>query len=588
MTDEYKLTRAPPKLTAVEKFGIASVIATGLAGIADTIMNNPNLMKIAVAGAGVVLTNPIGGPILGLIAFCAVSYYAVLAVKAKFHGLYKILRTLDEFTILLEKIQRMLQITVFISGTYNFQINVDEITNQMKIILTRFEKTLTDVDIKQIQSDATDAKKLEKLNEDTTNAANKAGSISETMADAANSQADNNQGADNLDKTKQKGGGILDSIKSSYKKFSFPVDEWNRNLLDDITKLNIRLTTAMGEFTIVLNVIQMNMIADGINQDNKDKIQAIAVFVKKITTVKSSSEYKRMRIGILLNDILALKVDFDFCQKGDSGSLFGTRPSDDTICLEYTETDTAGNRITNFRPKLHHMIILLCETLKKGEGYDAPFIDVVKTNIIDPYIKLLEEAKFSNSTATISDTLKTLNLELSILTDADKTEIDNKLDELIAEVNAEISKTQIGGGGLLGFFSKKDTPAATTAPAPATATTPATVIAKALTPAQINIIKYLKKSPTNIISDESFKAYLNAVYRFSKEISKPTVQENKESQDNIDESVAPATNVDPTKAAETTTNVDPATTAGGRRHTRKKLRKPKMSKAKSYKYRVRL
>jgi hypothetical protein len=597
---EFKVTNSLPKLTAEQKFGFASVIATGLAGIAERIMRNPTLMTLAVSGAGVVFTNPVGASIVVGIALCAVAYYAHLAVKAKFQGFYKILRTLDEFTILLEKIQRMLQITVFISGTYNFQINVDEITNQIKIILTRFEKTLTDVDIKQIQSQATDAKNLEKLNEDTAAAANSALMNESDLVNAEHAQdiKDNTQ-------TPQGGGGfIIDSInkiKLNYKKFSFPVEEWNRNLLDDITKLNIRLTTAMGEFTIILNVIQMNMIADGINETNTNKIKAIAVFVEKITKVKSSSEYKRMRIGILLNDILALKVDFDFCQQGSSRILLGTKPDDDTICLEYTETDTAGNRITNFRPKLHHMIILLCETLKNGEGYDAGFINVVKTNIIDPYIELLKEAKFSNSTATIANTLKSLKIEPTSLSAQDKADIDKKLDELIDDVNKEINKDSKvqGGGGFRNFFSKKDnSPAATANP----------------TPAQVNIIKYLKKSPTNIISEESFKAYLDAVYKFSKEISKPTKEESKESRNNVSGSVVdpaagtssagpanavlattgPATGSATTGPATGSATTGPATgtattgPGGGRRHTRKKPRKPKMSKAKSYKYRVRL
>ena len=505
-----------PKLSAVEKVAIFTSIGTGLIAIADLIRTNPFLTQLAVAGAGVILASPVGQPIVIAIALGAVAYYAYLAVKAKFQGLYTVLRTLDEFTILLEKIQRMIRVTVFISGTYKFQINVDEINNQLKIILKRFEETLKDVEINEIKSKVSDAQNLKNLSINTSNSAAQAsqGEVGEAEQEKNQNDKNNNQNTGNNQniggrrRIYQAGGNYFNNL---YKKFTFPVEKWNRNLLDDVTKLNIRLTTAMGEFTIILNVIQMNMIADGFNAlkpTTSEKIDAVDKFVKHTTDVKESSEYKKMRIGILINDILSLRVDFEFCNQGKSGSTFGTQPNDDPICLEYTRTDTAGNRLMIFREELHKMIILLCQNLMEGEGYDKHFKNVVKINVIDPYIKLLENAKFDSeeSKSTIAETLKRLNLKESNLIGDDKNEINQKLQNLSDSTNNIV---QVGG-----LFSWNKSTTTTEAAAK-------------------NIINYLKEHPVNIISNSALKLYLDNVYKFSKEITKPSEEEKDQTKQNL-------------------------------------------------------
>ena len=70
--------------------------------------------------------------------------------------------------------------------------------------------------------------------------------------------------------------------------------------------------------------------------------------------------------------------------------------------------------------------------------------------------------------------------------------------------------TQVGGIKWWG----KSAPAEPTA---VTTTTP--------TAAQVNIINYLKNKPVEIISNAALKSYLDNVYRFSKEITKPSDKE---------------------------------------------------------------
>ena len=136
------------------------------------------------------------------------------------------------------------------------------------------------------------------------------------------------------------------------------------------------------------------------------------------------------------------------------------------------------------------------------------------------------------------------------------------------------------------------------------------------------IIEYLLEHPMNLISENSLKNYFQAVYTYSKEITKASKDENEQSLKKlIDTPIFESTVIDNTTgglpaAATTTTSVSPAnstdgptTTTGvpavidptataanpaaptagkGGKYTRKKSRKPNSKISKSYKYRVRL
>jgi hypothetical protein len=156
----------------------------------------------------------------------------------------------------------------------------------------------------------------------------------------------------------------------------------------------------------------MSMIAKAINQKSDPAVleKAITDFIMRNNEVKDSPEYKNLLIGILVNDILAIKVDFDYCLQGGSG-----KASTDSICIEYTQTDDAGNFVTTYRPKLHKAILKLCEQLKNGEGYDETLKATIVDQVIKPYIQLLEQAKFDRKPNDIQATLKSLNIEGEVL-----------------------------------------------------------------------------------------------------------------------------------------------------------------------------
>ena len=488
---------------------------SGLKIIVDYVSTNPQLMAFIGPAVGLILATPVGQGILALVAVVAIGYYAVTAIKAKFQGFYKMLRTMDEFTILLDKIQRMIQLTVFISSTYSFDINVDEILKQIEVVFSRLDEPLTDDDRKKIKNDVTDpTKKI-----DIEGAANAANAASLDMANNETEQAKVQSGGS---RKRQHGGGFFANLKSLYSKFTFPVEAWNRNLLDDIVRLNIRLTTSMGEFNIVLNVLQMSMIADSLGSpDAQIKSNAIKALVTKNNTVRDSSEYMKLRAGILINDILALRVDFDYCNKGN----MLTKTTGESVCKGYTKKDKTG---TTYRGNLHAMIIKLCGQLESGDGYDNTLKKLIIDNIINPYVTLLEKSKFSPTPpADILETLKSFNLEKVTLAQDDKDAMDAKLEVLKSEISQKVSGltvVQNGGGGFFGF-GKKKTPPAATGPKPKTESE--------------LIIDYLKEKPNNLISNSSLDAYFKGVHSFSKKIGEQTAEEKAKTAENIEDSVPP-------------------------------------------------
>ena len=518
----FRQHNGPTEISVIEKAAIMSTVAKGLFHLAEIVSKSPLLSGIVMGTMGVVIVSPIGQAIIGIGGLIAVGYFAIIAMRAKFAKVFKVIRTLDEFSILLDKIRRMINLTVFISGTYKFDINVEEITAQIKIIFKRFDQTLDDIDYKNIRKDVTNPASLGSM--DVGSAADNAVANGDEAVHAEiSAQNENTQsGGRRLVKRKTQIGGSwlgdkYQSLNRSFKLLRFPVEEWNRNLIDDIVRLNIRLTTAMGEFNIVLNVLQMSMIAKTIEPGLSDELRknAIESFIARNNQVKNSSEYQNLLVGILVNDILAIKVDFDYCRQG--GFVTG-KTTTDSICLEYTQTDTAGNFVTTYRPKLHSAILKLCDQIKAGEGYDDKLKQLIIEKVINPYMILLTSAKFEkNRQEIIATTLKSLNIEGNVPLDK-RIIIDTGLDKRVEYINAKLHGIQSvvtqGGGGWNPFKSNKHT-------------------------AETNalIIGYLVKEPTNLISNDNLAAYLEGVYIFVQSISNPTEKEKAETVEQVNNAI---------------------------------------------------
>lgn len=531
-----------------ERVTVAGLVGSGLFMIVQKATEKPEVM--AVIMGSVAMLPAVGQAIIVLGALIAVGVYAAKMIKEQFSKYLKLLRTIDEFTILLHKIQKISNLTIFISTTYNFDINIDEVIEQMKIIFSRFDEVL------KLEKD-----NYNKIESQVMNPLTAAPDIENEaqQAIARSSELEIKSGApgNELPNGSQTGGGGGGSQTGGapmwWERFKFNVHEWNKQLNNDIVKLNIHLTTTMSEFSIILNVIQMNMVVNGLGPNPQEKTKAIAELTKKNYVIKTSSEYRKTRIGILVHDILKLRVDFVYC-KARSGKLSLSSNPDDPICKEHIDTYNTGKSFTNYRSSLQTMIEHLIIRLKDGD-YD----DVTKKSICDgvliPYANMLTNAKLKGPT----DKKEILDaFQLTSLTPEQIAKINTKLDEFVAGIPNDISALSSTAGatstvmvGGDGFFSNPFKSKTNTPPAPAAAASSGSgggwssesaadwEARKKRESALTKSVNLLIASPYNLVSDNELELFLRNIYDFSKKVSQTSPDEIKKALEIAEKMLAP-------------------------------------------------
>jgi hypothetical protein len=485
----------------VVKISAVGVIGTGLFTIVDKMTQNPAVMAVILGGAAAIPA--VGQTIIILGAMIAVGVYAAKRIKEQFAKYYKMLRTIDEFIILLHKIQKITNLTIFISTTYDFDINVDEVIQQMKIIFNRFDEVL-----KLEEGSYT---KIEGM------VMNPLTAKPEIDINEAILEAERNAEMAETEKEKENEKNITGGAPLWLERFKFSVTEWNKSLNTDIIKLNIHLTTTMSEFTIILNVIQMNMIVNAIGNSNEQtneqtKVNALRNLTDKNNLIKDSSEYHQTRVGILIHDILKLRVDFVYC-KARAGKNPMTSLKNDPMCDDNI-VPYGPYRFTNYRSSLHTYIMQIITRLKDSD-YDEKIKKSIVDNVLIPYSGLLEKAKISDITpGTAIPPNKKEVLDAFQVTSLSTVEIDNinaKLDSIITTIPKDTNGLQKGGENrFFSLFNKsknKD---------------PASEQQK-----KDKAVQLIIDEPYNLITDNDLNIFLRKVYDFSKKIAATTEEEKK-------------------------------------------------------------
>lgn len=384
------------KGTEGQKTSAKVAIIAGVAGFAWAIVakiqQNPELAAMVT---GAVVSTGIGGAVVaGALIACGVAYYAILKIKEKYSTYYLINRTLNELTILLHRIQKLIRLALLVSHTYNFDIIIGEINEELKIIFSRFDEFLKADDYNGIQG---------MINANATPDLDMAAVTGKAAAEAKIEIKEADKEAVKVGFFKRLGSAVsnkFSAIKAAAGRFVYTMtlDEklWNEKLNKDIVRLNIYLTTTIGEFNLVLNVMQMSYISKGLRGGDDGK-KAVASFTAKQDHIEQSSEYMRMLIGMLLNDILKLRVDISYCSRGNSKA--------EKICLDYQDTDGAGNIVTVYRRHLHVAMLTLVEKLDDSTsvyGQHKTLCEKVRKEVVKPYIGMLKNLK-ENSSIIVPD-----------------------------------------------------------------------------------------------------------------------------------------------------------------------------------------
>jgi hypothetical protein len=523
---------------------VLGAIGTGLFTIVDKATQNPAVMA-AILGS-VAMIPAVGQAVIALGAIIAVGVYAAKFIKEQFSKYLKMLRTIDEFTILLHKIQKISNLTIFISTTYNFDINIDEVIEQMKIIFSRFDEVLK-----------LEPNSYNKIESQVMNPLTATPDIEEeaqgAITRAAMLEIKSNDPSQELP-TGQKGGGF-DGVDGEYdsqtggaplwwERFQFNVQAWNKNLNTDIIKLNIYLTTTMSEFSIILNVIQMNMIVNGLGQNPQEKTKAITELTKKNFVIKYSSEYQKTRIGILLHDILKLRVDLVYCKEQAGKSPLVSKQSD-AVCKEHIAKYNTGYMFTTFRSDLHRFINKLIIRLKDGD-YDNALKQSVCNNVLLPYSNMLNKARLVAPT----DKREVLDaFEVKSLTPQNVADINAKLDEFIAGIPKNLAMLTVPApgaapalgngkpvmtGGLFDFGSSK--PVGDLNPTETAAEWNARIAKMDKDKKSLNL---LMAEPYNLVTDDELNLFLRNIYDYTKKVSQTKPEEIKKALEVAEEMTRP-------------------------------------------------
>jgi hypothetical protein len=445
--------------------------ATGLWALVAKLQQNPETSAILIgvataAGPQALLAGAI-------FAAVVVGYYAFLKIQDKYAKYDIMIRTMNEFIIVLNKIDRLVHLAYFISDKYHFDVNLKEIESQLKVIFARFDKMLNDDDRNVIE------KNLENnITPDLNGQANNASDQNDSLKEATT------QGV--VGGNPQKGGAFVSIM-------GFDEERWNKLLNDDVVKLNLFFTASITEFGMILNVLQMTMLADETKKP---------ILVGYTNEIQKSTEYQKMVIGILLNDILKLRVDFLYCTRGGGGFFSNwiskkmTNTKDELVCLENTGSDPVGNKRSLFRENLHTLMIHLVKILNnENNPYPKEISAEIFREVVEPYKAMITKVNTMLATAQTNDKNRKEFQERFFLTKA------NTLQDIQVNTEPIFSSLNQKGGA---WYNTDVSP----------------------TPERDNqIIAYLNAQPYEMVTDSDFVEFLARVNKFVKGASKPTPAE---------------------------------------------------------------
>ena len=463
------------------KTALIAAAATGLWGFLAKVQQNPEtaaMLATVVAGCG---PQAIGAA--GILAIAVAAYYVYLKIQDKYAKYFILIRTMNEFMIVLNKIERLVRLSMNISRHYQFNVNLKDIDAQLKILFERFNKMLSEDDVSQIEQTMKGQSTLPDFGAAAADAESKA---EQAAAEALKEHSESNKG--------KAGGGFGDFMF----RVTFDVELWNQKLNDDVVKLNLHFTTAMAEFSMVLNVIQIDLLTS----DDLTKRKVIKTANDAVT---ASTEYRKMIIGILLNDILKLRVDYSYCNRGS----YLTNTKSEGVCtdIENLDIDPVGNKRSKFKEKLHGLIKHLAEILNNPTcPYPADVKERIKKAVIEPYVKMISVAnpelgKGNKFYLTDGATLSREDIETA------KTHAINAL-----QLGTLAPPTPPLEGGQWYKFNK----AVDTKPSPER---------------DVTILQELKTRAYDFVSHNALMQFLMGVDKFVKAEGEPTTAEKKEAED---------------------------------------------------------
>jgi len=292
-----------------KKNAIALAAVVTLGEVAYSLASNPVVVS-AIIGLGVGTTAftavASGGATLLLLA---VGTYAYFKITAAYSNYYTMIHVMNDYILLLQKIDIMVRVAIKISQQYQFVIDTKDVNKSLERIFSKFDKLLSIEDIGKIQQEVQ----------------NNDSSIEEKIKSAAEDAADEIDRSqleiNNPEEPKdislkvtfiQKIQNSLTKVKNSTQKFlkivKFDSKKFTSQLNEEVMRLGLYFSILLGEFNIILNVSQMTII------EKRD----FTLLLTKNTSVKSSSDFKKLLISSIIYRTLQIYNIFELCTPGAS------------------------------------------------------------------------------------------------------------------------------------------------------------------------------------------------------------------------------------------------------------------------------
>ena len=292
-----------PKLaneSKVKKNAIALAAAVTLGDVAYTLATNPVVMSAVISlgvGSSAFMGVLSGGALLVVIA---VGTYAYFKIKAAYANYYSMIHVMNDYILLLQKIDTMVRVAIKISQQYQFVIDTKDVNKSLERIFSKFDKLLSIEDIGKIKKEVQD------------NGGNINNTL-KTVAEDAEDELDDELSPKEESAAKPKEPEeikikltFVQKFKKFVKKVKFNSKEFTNELNEEITRLGLYFSIMLGEFNIVLNVCQMSMISK----------RNFAKLSNQNGIIKNSEDFKKLLISSLIYRTLQIYNIFTLCKTG--------------------------------------------------------------------------------------------------------------------------------------------------------------------------------------------------------------------------------------------------------------------------------
>ena len=285
-------------VTKKKAFALAAVVTLGQ--VAYSLASNPMVVS-AIVGLGVGTTAFTGVATAGAsVVLIAIGAYAYFKITAAYSNYYTMLHVMNDFILLLQKIDIMVRVAIKISQQYQFVIDTKDVNKCLERIFSRFDKLLSIQDITDIKKDVENPKIgiEEKLNQAANNAQEQ---LDENAAEVG--KVTKEDPADIEVKVS-----FMDKFKQFFKILKFNSKKFTSQLNEEVIRLGLYFSILLGEFNIILNVSQMTII------EKRD----FKLLLTNNTGVKSSDDFKKLLVSSIIYRTLQIYNIFELCTPGAS------------------------------------------------------------------------------------------------------------------------------------------------------------------------------------------------------------------------------------------------------------------------------